>query len=61
MDAAYEIISWDKPVISIQSFCRKHKKEINLPLMNILMEALQQKDEKEAQNGTTKAPRIATS
>ena len=43
--AAYNIISWEKSLIEIEDICRKEKKEINKPLMMILMEANKLKDE----------------
>jgi DNA-binding NtrC family response regulator len=43
--AAYNIISWEKSLIEIEDICRKEKKEINKPLMMILMEATKLKDE----------------
>lgn len=48
-DAAFEIISWEETTIEIEKTSVKKKKEINMPLMNILMEGLRLKDEKEAQ------------
>ncbi len=44
--AAYEIISWDNTSIEIEKAVKKKKKEIQIPLMTILMEALKIKDEK---------------
>jgi YesN/AraC family two-component response regulator len=49
--AAYEMISWDKAAIDIIEVCKKNIKEIKLPLINILMEGLKTKDEKDAKNG----------
>ncbi|SPD72715.1 conserved hypothetical protein [uncultured Desulfobacterium sp.] len=43
--AAYQIISWENSLIEIEDTCRKEKKEINKPLMMILMEANKLKDE----------------
>jgi DNA-binding NtrC family response regulator len=43
--AAYNIICWEKSLIEIEDICRKEKKEINKPLMMILMEANKLKDE----------------
>jgi DNA-binding NtrC family response regulator len=43
--AAMEIISWDNSVIEIENVCTKNKKEINKPLMHILMESARLKDE----------------
>ncbi|MBA4366955.1 MAG: hypothetical protein C0403_04880 [Desulfobacterium sp.] len=47
-EAAFEIISWDNAVIEIEKTGHKKKREIKMPLMNILMEGLRIKDEKEA-------------
>jgi len=44
-NAAYAIISWDKPLIEIDSVCHKKKQRIALPLMSILMEGMRLKDE----------------
>ncbi|OQY01407.1 MAG: hypothetical protein B6I22_14470 [Desulfobacteraceae bacterium 4572_123] len=44
-NAAYTIISWDKPLIEIDSVCLKTKRQITLPLMSILMEGMRLKDE----------------
>jgi YesN/AraC family two-component response regulator len=43
--AAFEIISWDNSVIEIENVCTKNKKEINKPLMHLLMESARIKDE----------------
>ncbi|MBW1898746.1 MAG: DUF4388 domain-containing protein, partial [Deltaproteobacteria bacterium] len=43
--AAHRIISWDESTIEIENVCNKEKKEINEPLMNILMEGLKLRDE----------------
>ncbi len=48
-EAAYEIISWDDTTIEIEKTNVKKKKEINMPLMNILMEGLKIKDEREVE------------
>lgn len=47
-EAAFEIISWENAVIEIEKSGHKKKREIKMPLMNILMEGLRIKDEKEA-------------
>ena len=47
-EAAYEIISWENAVIEIEKSGHKKKREIKMPLMNILMEGLRIKDEKSA-------------
>jgi len=46
VEAAHKIISWDKSTIEIENACNKEEKEINEPLMNILMEGLKRRDEK---------------
>ncbi|MFC1489284.1 DUF4388 domain-containing protein, partial [Thermodesulfobacteriota bacterium] len=43
--AAHRIISWDKSTIEIENVCNKEEKQINEPLMNILMEGLKLRDE----------------
>ncbi len=48
MAAAMEIISWENTVIEIEKSGEKRKKSITMPLMNILMEGLRIKDEREA-------------
>ncbi len=45
-EAARHIINWNKSVIEISDFCRKNKREIDKPLMHILMESASLKDEK---------------
>lgn len=52
-DAVYEIVGWDESVIEIKEKNIKQKREINKPLMTLLMEGLKQKDEKSA--GTSSA------
>lgn len=47
-EAAFEIISWEEPTIEIEKAKGKRKKTITMPLMNILMEGMRIKDEKEA-------------
>ncbi|MBT3310937.1 MAG: response regulator [Desulfobacterales bacterium] len=44
--AAYEIINWERPVIEIEDTLEFQKKEINKPLMWILMEAAKIRDHK---------------
>jgi response regulator RpfG family c-di-GMP phosphodiesterase len=44
-EAAYNIIGWGNSAIDIENVCRNKKKEINKPLMLILMEANRMKDE----------------
>lgn len=55
-EAAYELICWDKIEIDIKDVCKKQQKVINQPLMNLLMEALKIKDEKEAKENVRRAP-----
>lgn len=45
LEAAYEIIGWEKSVIEVDDICRKYEKEIHMPLMHILMESARIKDE----------------
>ncbi len=45
-NAAYEMLSWPNSVLEIENFNKKKKKEIDTPLMNILMEGLRRVDEK---------------
>ncbi len=47
-EAAYEILAWDNPVIEIEDADPNVKKEIQTPLMNLLMEGVRRKDEKAA-------------
>ncbi|MFH2063704.1 MAG: DUF4388 domain-containing protein [Pseudomonadota bacterium] len=47
-EAAFEIISWENAVIEIEKSGHKKKREIKMPLMNILMEGLKIKDERDA-------------
>lgn len=44
-EAAYNIISWDKSVIEIENVCKKKQKEMDKPLMQILMESSRIMDE----------------
>ncbi len=48
VEAAYEILSWNKTVIIIDS-ATAPEKNIVMPLMSVLMEGLRRKDEKNAQ------------
>ncbi len=48
LEAAFEIISWDNTAIEIEKSGDKRKKAITMPLMNILMEGLRIKDERDA-------------
>ena len=43
--AVFKILSWNNAIIEIDNVCRKKAREINQPLMNILMEGLRLKDE----------------
>jgi len=45
VEAAHRIISWENSSIEIENVCNKKEKEINEPLMNILMEGLKRRDE----------------
>ncbi len=46
-EAFNRIISWENVAIEIENTCTKTENEINQPLMNLLMEGLRVKDEKE--------------
>ena len=46
-NAVFQMLSWDNAGIEIKDVCRKRKKEIDQPLMTILMEGLRIRDEKE--------------
>ncbi len=54
--AAYEIISWEESTIEIEEKVSKTKKEIKMPLMNILMEGAKIRDEKSATKKKHEAP-----
>ncbi|MFP4040714.1 MAG: response regulator [Desulfosudaceae bacterium] len=54
LEAAYELLTWDKIQISVEGICRKRQKKIKQPLMNILMEGLKIKDEKESKKKVNK-------
>jgi CheY-like chemotaxis protein len=45
--AALEIICWDQSIIQIEDSCRFGSREIDIPLMALLMESQKQKDEGE--------------
>lgn len=47
-EAACRIISWENSVIEIKESCEKTVDEINMPLMNILIEAMRIRDEAES-------------
>ncbi len=55
-EAAYELLSWERPEIKIEDYNKRTKKEIKQPLMNILMEGLKVKDEKDSVNKGKKIP-----
>lgn len=55
-EAVYEMLCWDKIIIEIENICKKIQKEIKQPLMNILMEGLSIKDEREHKNKEKKTP-----
>ena len=44
-EAAYDIIGWNNSIIEIADYCRKDEREIEKPLMQILMESARLKDE----------------
>jgi len=54
--AIYEMLCWDKIVIEIENLCKETRKEIKQPLMNLLMEGLSLKDEREHKNKEKKTP-----
>lgn len=56
VEAAYELLSWERAELKIEDQNKKIKKEINQPLMNILMEGLKIKDEKDSENKVTRKP-----
>jgi hypothetical protein len=56
-EAAYEIIGWDQTLIEIDDNCAKKKKEINQPLMHLLMEGLKAKDEGAKKGAASKKAR----
>jgi DNA-binding NtrC family response regulator len=45
LDAAYNIIGWEKSVIEMKNTCRKKEREIHMPLMHVLMESARIKDD----------------
>ncbi len=53
-DAACELMTWDKIQIEVEGICRKRDQNIKQPLMNILMEGLKIKDEKESEKKESK-------
>ncbi|MDY6823404.1 MAG: response regulator [Thermodesulfobacteriota bacterium] len=54
LEAAFEMLTWDQITIEIEGICRKKEKEIKQPLMNILMEGLKIRDEKESEKKEAK-------
>jgi len=44
-EAVFEILSWEKPVIEINNAAANQKKEIQAPLISLLMESVRRKDE----------------
>jgi CheY-like chemotaxis protein len=54
--AVYQLLGWDNPAIALENVCIKKEKEINRPLMSVIMEGLKIKDEKIAKSKTQKAP-----
>jgi hypothetical protein len=56
MKAALELLIWDKIIIEVEGICRKRENVIKQPLMNVLMSAMQMKDEKEEKQKNQKAP-----
>lgn len=56
LEAVYEMICWDRIKIGIENTCKIKDKEIEQPLMSVLMEGLKKKDEKEHEDKTKKTP-----
>jgi CheY-like chemotaxis protein len=54
--AALEMITWERPVIEIRDAAKKTKRNIMQPLMNILMEGMRIKDEKNSEKTPLKPP-----
>lgn len=52
--AAHELLTWDKIVIEVEGICRKRENVIKQPLMNVLMTAMQIRDEKESEKKDAK-------
>lgn len=50
-EAAREIINWDDSVIEMSEICRKNKRDIQKPLMQILMDSARVKDEEKEEAG----------
>lgn len=55
-EAAYELLCLNKIIMEIDNICAKKKKTIKQPLMNILMEGLRLKDERDHQDKRKKTP-----
>ncbi len=55
-EAAFELLCWNNIVLEIDNICIRKKKVIKQPLMNILMEGLKIKDERDHKNKVKKAP-----
>jgi CheY-like chemotaxis protein len=51
-EAAYLILSWQETVVQIRYFNGQRKRQINKPLLSIIMEAFRLRSEKEQQNTT---------
>lgn len=49
-EAAQEIINWSDSIIEIADVCKKNKREIEKPLMQILMDSARIKDEENEEN-----------
>ncbi len=56
LKAALELLTWDKIIIEVEGVCRKRENVIKQPLMNVLMSAMQKKDEMEEKRKDTKTP-----
>lgn len=56
LDAAFEIISWDKAEIEIHNFCQNRKRTIEAPLGFILIEGARLSDERAEQQQAGGAP-----
>ncbi|MFZ5572588.1 MAG: response regulator [Thermodesulfobacteriota bacterium] len=54
--AAFELLCWERVTIHIDNICKKKTKEIEQPLMNLLMEGLRLKDERDHASKKKKAP-----
>lgn len=54
--AAYELLCLDRVVIRIENVCKMKEKQIQQPLMNVLMEGLRIKDERESESQKKRKP-----